>query len=120
MSTLVLEKTESGVHLDPEQLRQAGFEPGIPMQLVQLPGSESIINRALAHVIRRLGEGLGVGDPEWTGSEWRIDVLAPGGEHTLGHLYLDAFGTVDTNRSLSYEQLLEIADAARPAGKAAA
>ena len=113
MGTLILNDTRSGIHLSAEELRQAGFKPGDLIEVVQLPDNEAIADRALSHVLRFLGEGLGVADPVWTDTEWQVDVLAPSGVETLGRLYLDVRGSVDLKRSLSYEELLEIAARAK-------
>lgn len=108
MRTLILDDIRSGIHLSADELRKAGFTPGDLIEIVRLPDGEAIADQALSHVLRFLGEGLGVADPVWTDTEWQVDVLAPSGVETLGRLYLDVRGSVDLKRSLSYEELLEI------------
>ena len=120
MSTLVLEKTEHGIHLNPEELRLAGFEPGVPIELVQLPDKESILYRALSYVINKLGYALGVGHANWDGSEWSVDVIGADEATCLGRVYLDQRGNVLLDKSATFDTVMELSNAARTANKAAA
>lgn len=120
LSTLVLEKTESGIHLDPEELRKAGFEPGVPMELVQLLDKEAIVCRALSYVIQGLGYALGVRAPLWNGVEWVVEVLGADQVTHLGHVFLDSHGNVLPEKSATFDSVMELANAARAANKTAA
>lgn len=120
MSSLIVEATDHGISITPEQLQQLGVEPGQRVDIASLPNADRVTDLALRHVLNYLGEGLGVADATWNGKEWVVPVLAPGGETSVGQLYLDARGAVKAGKSLSFEALVEMVRASRSTNKTAA
>jgi hypothetical protein len=121
MAKVIAQFTSEGVHLSPEELRQAGMEQGALLEIAvkPLPGPREIVARALRYCARKIGDAIGVGEPQWTGNEWEAPLYAPGGEVRIGILYLDAEGEVIGSKAPTQEALLEAWNAARSAVPAA-
>ena len=121
MSSLVLDLTDRGLHVEPEDLQKAGMDLDIKVEIVPLPSKRKITGLALTYVITRLGMALGVSDPAWTGEDWRLEVIGADQETILGELFLTPRGELISERSATSETVKEAAARAKSAkAKAAA
>jgi hypothetical protein len=66
---------------------------------------EEIIDRAATYVFEHVGDATAVGQPQRVGDRWRVPVILPHRQRTLGHLVLSRSGEIvheesDTPRAM--------------------
>lgn len=121
MSSLVLDLTDRGLHVEPDDLQRAGLDLEGKVEIVPLPSKRKITGLALTYVITRLGYALGVSDPVWTDEGWSLEVIGADQETILGQIFLTARGDLIAERSATLETITEAATRAKSAkAKAAA
>src|SRR6266542_3998201 len=109
MPVVNVQVTEDGLQVPSELVEQLGLQPGqeARLEIRHAPGAEEIHNCALRYAWRRLGDAVGVNEPEWDGGFWRVELKVRGRTGTFGFLTLTPEGAVVTERSTSKEELLE-------------
>jgi hypothetical protein len=116
----ILEARDDGIHVDAASLQSFGVTSGQRFEIVPLPDSTRITYFALKFVARKLGDAIGVEQPVWNGSEWKVRLIAPDEETDLGQLVLNAQGQVIEELSATYESVRATFNVASTPHKAAA
>jgi hypothetical protein len=110
MSKIIVRSASDGVHLSAEVLSEAGIEPGavVELEMAPLPDAGEIGARALRFTTWKLGDAIGVGQPQWVDGGWKVALYAPGGTRRIGDLYLDSRGEVILEKSSTYESVRRV------------
>jgi hypothetical protein len=121
MAQIILESPSGDLVVPEAALREAGVEPGRLVEIVPLPGTREITFRALGQCVRKLGDAIGVSEPEWDAAarEWRVELRLSTTDELLGHLFYDAHGQLIEDKSATYESVRKTGNAPRAEDPAA-
>ena len=86
--------TEEGFHVPSELARQLGLRPGeeAPVEIRRAPDRDAVRQLALRYAWRRLGDAVGVEEPQWSGDGWIVSLKVRGHSGSVGRLLLTPEG----------------------------
>lgn len=120
MPVVSVEVTKDALCLPPGVVEQLGLRPGerARLEIRHVPDAEAIRMAALRYACRRLGDAVGVEEPERDGEWWIVGLKVQGRKGTFGQLVLTDLGDVLLDRSTSRDELLCKLNAESPAPQA--
>jgi hypothetical protein len=115
MPVISVQVTPDGFHVPRELACQLGLRPGdeARLEIRRALDAGDVRRLALAYAWRRLGDAVGVEEPEWDGETWGVALKVRGRPDLSGRLFLTPEGDVLTDRSTTRAELLEMADVER-------
>ena len=120
MPVICVRVTEDGFEVPSQLARELGLRPGeeARVEIRRAPDAETVRSAALRYAWRRLGDAVGVEEPEWNGEVWNVPLKVRGRVGVAGMLTLSPDGQVIPERSTRKGDLLEKIHAAGAAPQA--